>query len=100
MGARGFGSSVISQLQVLEPRAVTLQLDAKKDSVAIGFDIEGQFLPLFGLAAPTPKYSKMTLFIWDNGDWKPTFYNGTYNMIAERLIPILEPLWSLSDESL
>ena len=85
MSAGNFASSLLIELRKLKPDVGALVIDAKKNSAAIGFQFEGRVRPIFGLAAPTPKYNKMYLHVWEDNDWKNTFCKGTPKMLAEFL---------------
>ena len=85
MSAGDFASEVLVELRIVKPDVGTLVVDVQKDRAAIGLQVGNRVQPIFGLAAPTPKYNKMRLHVWENDDWKNTFFKGTPKMLAEFL---------------
>lgn len=92
MSAGGFASEVIAELRTLKPDMGTLVVDAQKERAAVGLEVENGVIPVFGFAAPTPKFNKMRLHVWEGSDWKNTLFKGTPKMLAEILCQRYESL--------
>ncbi len=93
MGAHRFGYELLRELKLKDPRTEALVLDIRGNTIAIGVERKGHFRPVMGLAAPTPKFSKMKLFFWDEDDWQPMPFKDTPQALAQLLVGFLEPLW-------
>ena len=97
-----FTRLLLQELKQRDPRAAALQLQqapgAKK--VSLGVMDEGQFVPLLGLDNASAAVNVMSVWVWHQGQWKPTFRRGTPAQLAEQLTGPLHFLWTIAVDAL
>lgn len=93
-----FATSVLAEIRKRAPEAAPLQVESARPRikvVPITIVDEGEEVRLFGLGAPSASVNVMSLFVWQNERWVPTFERGTPAMLAELLTGPLRHLWAI-----
>ena len=90
-----FALSVLAEMRALDDRAAALEAvgSPRRKDVQIGLIEQGAFIPLLALGAASGAYNVMSLFVWEQGRFLPTFMRGTPQMLAKLLVDAYRHLW-------
>ncbi len=101
MSAQAFAQELICALGRHDSQALLLKARvAPQNSTIIGFDDDGEWVPLLKLGAATPKFGKMMLMVPQSNRWTPTMQKGSPEQLAELLAGPLRHLWKIPLEML
>lgn len=93
MNAGWFAQQVVDAAVDADERANFLAVKARGKTAAIGYDDDGEWVPLFRIAHGSGSYNVANLEVRHGTSWKPTFVRGVPSKIAEELIGPLRFLW-------
>lgn len=90
-----FALRVLAEMRALDERAAALEAvgSPRRKDAQIGLTEEGVFIPLLALGAASAAYNVMSLFVWEQGLFMPTFQRGTPEMMAKILVGAYRHLW-------
>lgn len=86
MSAEWFAQQVIDAVVEADERASFLAVRARGKTAVIGYDDEGDWVPLFRVAHGSGAYNVANLQVRHRTSWKPTLVRGVPVKIAEELI--------------
>ena len=95
MDARSFAYSLIAELRSRDPRAQSLRTRGQGKTAVIGFEDEGEFVPVFMLTGASAKFNVMSLLVNHHGKWQPTFKRATPALLAQHLAAEFHYLWTI-----
>lgn len=93
MNAAGFARQVVDAVVAADERANFLEIRPRGKTAVIGYDDQGQWVPLFRIAHGSGAYNVANLQVRHGSSWQPTFVRGIPAKVAEELIGPLRFLW-------
>ncbi len=93
MNAQCFADSVIREIVAADERASFLTVRARGKTAVIGYDDEGEWVPIFRVAHGSASYNVANLQVRQGRAWQPTLVRGIPAQIADELIGPLRFLW-------
>lgn len=93
MSAEWFAQQVIDAVVEADERASFLAVRARGKTAVIGYEDEGDWVPLFRVAHGSGAYNVANLQVRHRTSWMPTLVRGVPAKVAEELIGPLRFLW-------
>ncbi len=93
MSAERFANAVVREIVTADERASFLAVRARGKTAVIGYDDDGEWVPLFRVAHGSGAYNVANLQVRHGRSWQPTLVRGAPARIAEELIGPLRFLW-------
>lgn len=93
MNAEHFAKFVLNELRQLDDRAGFLSFRTRGKASVIGFDDDGEWVPLFRIVGGSAAYNVANLQIRHRNKWEPTLVRGGHKVIADELAGPLRFFW-------
>lgn len=93
LSAESFANAVLRDLVKADQRAEFLAVRARGKTAVLGYDDEGEWVPLFRIAGGSAAFNVADLQVRHQRGWQPTFVRGVPKLIAEQLSGPLRFLW-------
>ena len=95
MSAKIFAEAVVRNLSATDTRASFLKVRARGKTAVIGYESEGDWIPLLRIAGGSGAYNVADLQVRHRSSWQPTFIRGVPAKLAQELSGPLAFLWEL-----
>jgi hypothetical protein len=93
MSAERFANCVIREMVAVDERAGFLKVRARGGTAVLGYDDEGEWVPVFRVAHGSGAYNVANLQVRQRRSWQSTLVRGTPAMLAEHLLGPFRFLW-------
>jgi hypothetical protein len=93
MSAERFANCVIREMVALDERAGFLTVRARGRTAVLGYDDDGEWIPVFRVAHGSGAYNVANLQVRHRRSWQSTLVRGTPAILAEHLLGPLHFLW-------
>ncbi|MDX1644723.1 MAG: hypothetical protein R3244_10235 [Thermoanaerobaculia bacterium] len=98
MNAESYANLVLRRLASLEPASVFLAARARGKTAVLGFEDEGEWVPLFRIANGSASFNVADLQIRHGRRWEPSFVRGVPDKVADALAGEFRFLWQFHSQ--
>ena len=95
MNAKVFAGRLLDRLTTADPAAAFLKVRARGKTAVLGYECEGEWIPLLRVAGGSGAYNVADLQVRHRTSWQPTFTRGVPAVLAGQLAEALRFTWAM-----